>query len=81
MSTVCKLLGIKHIRTTPYHPQANGLCEVQHKVLICKQLLEAAAAVAEQQDQRHQSRGSSSSQHQWQQQQTPGAAVATVRGQ
>lgn len=33
MSTVCALLGIKQIRTTPYHPQTNGLCEVQHKTL------------------------------------------------
>ena len=33
MSTVCKLLGIKRIKTTPYHPQTNGLFEVQHKTL------------------------------------------------
>ena len=33
MATVCGLLGIKQIRTTPYHPQTNGLCEVQHKTL------------------------------------------------
>ena len=33
MSTVCSLLGIKQIRTTPYHPQTNGLCEIQHKSL------------------------------------------------
>ena len=31
--TLCKLADIKHIRTTPGHPQANGLCEVQHKTL------------------------------------------------
>ena len=33
VSTVCSLLGVKQIRTTPYHPQTNGLCEVQHKTL------------------------------------------------
>ena len=33
MSTVCALLGVKQIRTTPYHPQTNELCEVQHKTL------------------------------------------------
>ena len=32
-SVVCTLLDIKHIRTSPYHPQTNGLCEVQHKTL------------------------------------------------
>ena len=32
-STVCKVLGVKQIRTTPYHPRTNGLCESQHKVL------------------------------------------------
>ena len=32
-STIAKILGMKHIRTTPYHPQSNGLCEVQHKTL------------------------------------------------
>ena len=58
-----------------------AILQLQQKVLNCQQLLEAAAAAAEQQDQRQQSRGSSSSQQQWQQQQTPGAAVATVRGQ
>ena len=31
--TVCKILQIKHIRTTPYHPRTNGLCESQHKML------------------------------------------------
>ena len=33
VSSVCKLLDIKQICTTPYHPQTNGLCEVQHKSL------------------------------------------------
>ena len=32
-STVCQLLGIKHVKTTPYHPRTNGLCESQHKML------------------------------------------------
>ena len=27
------LLGCKHIRTTSYHPQSNGLCERMHKTL------------------------------------------------
>lgn len=29
--TVCALLGIKKIQTTPYHPQCNGLLERLHK--------------------------------------------------
>ena len=33
VSTICKAAGITQIRTTPGHPQANGLCEVQHKTL------------------------------------------------
>ena len=33
VSTICQAAGITQIRTTPGHPQANGLCEVQHKTL------------------------------------------------
>ena len=33
VSTVCKLLGVQQIKTTPHHPQTNDLCEVQHKTL------------------------------------------------
>ena len=33
VSTVCVALEIKHIKTTPYHPRTNGLCESQHKAL------------------------------------------------
>ena len=32
-STVCEILQVKQIRTTPYHPRTNGLCESQHKML------------------------------------------------
>ena len=33
VTTVCTAAKIKQIRTTPQHPQSNGLCEVQHKTL------------------------------------------------
>ena len=33
VTTVCQCLGIRQIRTTPYHPRTNGLCESQHKTL------------------------------------------------
>ena len=33
MTAVCEVLDITHIKTTPYHPRANGLCEAQHKML------------------------------------------------
>ena len=32
-STVCEVLQVQQIRTTPYHPRTNGLCESQHKML------------------------------------------------
>ena len=31
--TICTACDIKQIRTTPGHPQANGLCEGQHRTL------------------------------------------------
>ena len=33
VTAVCEALEIHHIRTIPYHPQSNGLCEAQHKTL------------------------------------------------
>jgi hypothetical protein len=30
---ICKLLGIKKLKTTPYHPSANGIIERMHKTL------------------------------------------------
>ena len=33
IATMCKLLGIEKIRTTPYHPQTNGLAERVHQTL------------------------------------------------
>ena len=33
VTTVCRATGITQIRTTPWHPQSNGLCEVQHSTL------------------------------------------------
>jgi transposase InsO family protein len=31
---VCKLLRIKRIKTSPYHPQSNGALERTHKILV-----------------------------------------------
>ena len=33
IATMCKLLRIEKIRTTPYHPQTNGLAERVHQTL------------------------------------------------
>ena len=33
VTTICCATGIKQIRTTPWHPQSNGLCEVQRSTL------------------------------------------------
>ena len=33
LTVVCRMLDIKQVKTTPYHPRTNGLCESQHKVL------------------------------------------------
>ena len=33
VTVVCEVLQIHQIKTTPYHPQSNGLCESQHKTL------------------------------------------------
>ena len=32
VTVVCEVLDVRQIRTTPYHPRTNGLCESQHKV-------------------------------------------------
>ena len=31
---LCKILGIKQLQTTPYHPQMNGLVERSHQVIM-----------------------------------------------
>ena len=33
VTSVCTCLDVKQVRTTPYHPRTNGLCESQHKTL------------------------------------------------
>ena len=33
VTAICEALQVHHIKTTPYHPQSNGLCESQHKAL------------------------------------------------
>ena len=32
---LCKILGIKQLWTTPYHPQMNGLVERLHQMIMC----------------------------------------------
>ena len=31
---MCKILGIKKLQTTPYHPQTNGLVERLHQMIM-----------------------------------------------
>ena len=32
---LCKILGVKQLWTTPYHPQMNGLVERLHQMIMC----------------------------------------------
>ena len=32
---LCKILGIKWLQTTPYHPQTNRLVERLHQTIMC----------------------------------------------
>ena len=32
---LCKLMGIKKVRTSPYHTQTNGQVEQAHQMLMC----------------------------------------------
>ena len=49
-SSVCAALGIRHIKTTPYHPRTNGLCESQHKALTYELRIRIARPSAPQWD-------------------------------
>ena len=31
---MCKILGMKKLQTTPYHPQTNGLVERSHQTIM-----------------------------------------------
>ena len=31
---LCKILGIQHLQTMPYHPQTNGLVERSHQMIM-----------------------------------------------
>lgn len=33
-ATLCTLLGVKHLTTTPYHPQTNGQAEIYYKTIL-----------------------------------------------
>ena len=34
ISEMCKLLGMKKLWTTPYHPQMNGLVDQSHQIIM-----------------------------------------------
>ena len=42
MTTVCHVLDIRHVKTTPYHPRTNGLCEGQHKMITSELKIRSA---------------------------------------
>ena len=43
MKELCKLVGVEQIRTSPYHPQCNGVIEQMHGTL--EPMLQKAAEV------------------------------------
>ena len=45
-TVVCEMLGVKQIKTTPYHPRTNGLCESQHKMLTSELKIRSARPTA-----------------------------------
>ena len=34
INEMCKILGVKKLQTTPYHPQTNGLVERSHQTIM-----------------------------------------------